>query len=64
MLSLLELRVSVEPCGEDTGVRPPDPSVANKASFVSGTAAVSVVSCAPNGPEEGSAQGCSGVFNA
>lgn len=37
-LSLLELRVSVEPCGDETGVKPPEPRTANKASFVSGTA--------------------------
>lgn len=31
--------MSVEPCGDETGVRPPEPRTANKASFVSGTSA-------------------------
>lgn len=39
MLSLLELRVSVEPCGDETGVSPPEPRAASKVSFVNGTAA-------------------------
>lgn len=47
--------MSVEPCGEETGVWPPDPRTANKTSFVSGTSA-SVVNSArvPKGLWKGS----------